>query len=261
MFVNHVHLFPDQVKPEGTLDVFLHLCDALGIEGGVCFAPFSYQVEPLGIDHNEWLAQTIAKQPQLIGYGTLDPLQEPTDQVRRIAELGFRGIKLHSPAQKFDLFGSWARKAYEAMEAHNLIADFHLGVHWHRLKAYDPMLCDEIAHHYPNLRMVYEHVGGWHFYKQVLAVITNNKTKGDHLYAGIASVLDRERQKHWYLGPEGLEDCRWQIGEHLLIYGLDFPYNQLPNVAQDIEVIRAMDWPQADIDACLGGNLKRLLGI
>lgn len=263
MFVNHVHLFPRELRPDGTLDAFLRVMEAAGFEGAVGFAPFSYQLEQASRTDNPnvWLARILADRPHLVGYGTLDPKKPSAPQVKQIAELGFRGIKLHPPAQKFAIFGDWAREAYAAMEEHGLTADFHLGVHWHRLSEYDPLLCDEIAWHFPSLRMVFEHVGGWHYYRQVLAVIVNNSHRGNHLYAGIASVLDRENQRYWYLGPEGVEDCRWQIGRDLLIYGLDFPYNGLPQILRDLEIIRGLPWPAEDIVALLGGNLRRLLGL
>jgi predicted TIM-barrel fold metal-dependent hydrolase len=261
MFVNHVHLMPKWCREDATLEAFDRLSEKLGFEGAVCFAPFSYRVGPEGIDPNQWLHETIGGREELVGYGTLDPEKEPEPQVRQIADLGFKGIKLHPPAQKFEIFGDWARRAYAQMEKDDLIADFHLGVHWHRLRDYDPLLCDEIAYHFPKLRMVYEHVGGWHYYRQVLSVITNNMLRGNHLYAGIASVLDRESQRYWYLGKEGLEECRWQIGEDLLIYGLDFPYNQAPQIERDIALIRSLDWPSEAIEGLLGGNLKRLLGM
>ena len=263
MFVNHVHLFPHEIRPDATVDAFLRVMDEAGFEGAVCFAPFSNQFQKAGRseDHNSWLASAIAERENLVGYGTLDPDKPAAPQVAQIAELGFRGIKLHPPAQKFAIFGDWAKEAYAAMEEHRLTADFHLGVHWYRLSQYDPLLCDEIAWHFPNLRMVFEHVGGWHYYRQVLAVIVNNSHRGNHLYAGIASVLDRENQRYWYLGPEGVEDCRWQIGRDMLIYGLDFPYNGLPHILRDLEIIRALPWPAEDIAALLGGNLRRLLGL
>ena len=263
MFVNHVHLFPREIRENATLEAYLQLADRFGFEGAVCFAPFSYQFATARFpgNHNKWLAQTIAPHPNLVGYGTLDHEKPGAPQVEEMAELGFKGIKMHPPAQKFAIFGDWARSAYAAMEQHSLTADFHLGVHWHRLKDYDPLDCDEIAWHFPGLRMVYEHVGGWHYYRQVLAVITNNKARGNHLYAGIASVLNKHSQRYWYLGPEGLDDCRWQIGPDLLIYGLDWPYNREKEIAADLEQIRALPWPQDDIDALLGGNLKRLLGL
>ncbi len=257
MFVNHAHLMPGSVREDATRDALLRLMDNCGIAQAVCFAPFSYQYDN-GV---EWMAGEIEKDDRLLGYGSLDPRKDPVDQVKRIADLGFRGIKLHPPAQKFEIFGDWSRRAYGEMEALGLIADFHLGVHWHRLRDYNPLDCDEIAWHFPGLRMVFEHVGGWHYYRQVLAVITNNSVRGNHLYAGIASVLEKEYQRYWYLGPEGLDDCRWQIGADLLIYGLDFPYNPEAFIRNDLEKINSLDWPKEDIDKLLGGNLKRLLGL
>ncbi|MDR1282608.1 MAG: amidohydrolase family protein [Opitutaceae bacterium] len=272
MFINHVHLMPAELRADATLEHFLAtippVAEEIGIplEGAVCFAPFSYQFGNIhrADDPNIWLRDTLAAAPagiRLVGYGTLDPNRPARPQVERITALGFRGIKLHPPAQKFAIFGDWAREAYAAMEEHDLVADFHIGMHWYRLKDYDPLLCDEIAWHHPRLRMVFEHVGGWHYYRQVLAVITNNTRRGNHLYAGIASVLDRENQRYWWLGTDGLDDCRWQIGGDLLIHGLDFPYNQAAALRRDLELIRTRPWPQGDIAALLGGNLKRLLGL
>jgi len=107
--------------------------------------------------------------------------------------------------------------------------------------------------------MVFEHVGGWHYYRQVLAVISN-QLPGTR-YAGITSVFDREEQRCWYLGAEGIEECRWQIGSELMIYGLDFPFNQAPQVRRDLDTIATLKWPEADLQRLLGGNLKRLLAL
>jgi len=261
MFANHAHLMPAFFREEGTLDNLLRLADAVGFEGVVCFAPFSHQIDQPGFNPNRWLAGEIRAHSNLVGYGTLDPSQPPHDQIKEIVDLGFYGIKLHPAAQKFDIFGDWARVVYALMDEARLVADFHTGVHWHRLKHYDPLLFDEIAHHYPGLRMVFEHVGGWHFYRQMIGVIVNNQRKGNHLYAGIASVLEADYQRYWYLGKEGLEECRWQLGSDLLIYGLDFPYNRREHIERDLETIRTMGWPAKDVDKILGQNLKRLLGM
>jgi uncharacterized protein len=261
MFANHAHIMPAALHEDATVDHLLPLLEATGFEGAVCFAPFSHRMQPLGLSHNRWLASQIASHPQLIGYGTLDPTRPPADQVREIVDLGFRGVKFHPAAQKFHVFGDWARSAYEALEEAHLVADFHTGVHWHRMSDYDPLLFDEIAFHYPGLRMVFEHMGGWHFYRQMIAVVVNNHRRGNHLYAGIASVLERDYQPYWYLGEEGIEACRWQMGPDLLIYGLDFPHNTRAHVARDLDTIRNLDWPAEETEKLLGRNLKRLLGI
>ncbi len=261
MFVNHVHLIPHWVMPDGTLDTLLPLLERIGAEGAVCFAPFNTQMCEHAKNQNLWLYEAIKGHGGLVGYGTLDPTQPPEDQVKEIGQLGFRGVKLHPAFQHFDMLGPWAMRAYASIERLGLIADFHVGVHGHRLRENNPLDLDEIAQLFPSLRMVYEHVGGWHFYRQVLAVIGNHKHPDGRLYAGIATVFDRAEGCPWYLGPEGVEDCRWQIGAEQLIYGLDFPYNQLSQVQKDLEIIRGLGWPTGEVDALLGGNLRRLLAL
>ena len=136
---------PKPLREDATLDAFLRLTDACGIEGAVCFAPFPYQMDA----PNAWLAAEIRGRAGLVGYGTLDPAQPPGDQVAAIADLGFRGVKLHPSAQRFALDGTWARAAYAALMEHRLIADFHTGIHWHRVADCDPRLYDDIAFSHP----------------------------------------------------------------------------------------------------------------
>jgi len=261
MFANHAHLMPEWINTNGSLGALKRLMESCNLEGVVCFAPFSYQVKRRFFNPNKWLARTIKKEENLYGFGTLDPDKPPEPQVKQILELGFLGVKIHPAAQQFDMVGNWAMKAYEQIEKYDLIADFHVAVHWHRLADYNPLDLDEIAYNFPSMRMVFEHVGGWHFMKQVLAVIANNQGRGNHLYAGITTVLDKENARHWYLGEDGLNDIRWQIGSELMIYGLDFPYNQEERIRRDIDIVRHLEWPPAAVDGVLGNNMLRLLGV
>jgi len=266
LFVNHVHVFPKKVRREGSPDVFAEIAAELGIEGGVFFAPFGYQW-PDG-DPNGWLARELRRHRRYVGYGTLDPQKPAREQVSRIADLGLLGVKIHGPAQHFPLHCDWIMDAYEQMERLGLVADFHLGVHGYRIKDYHPLLLDEVAHRFPELCMVYEHVGGWHFLRDTLAVIVNHQEGGEdvrtpsgRLYAGIASVLDREGNPAWYLGPDGVGDVAWQIGHNHLIYGADFPYSSRERIAADLAIIRGMGLaPEAETEL-LGGNLRELLGL
>ncbi len=260
MFLNHVHIIPKEISPGGGIEPFLRLVDAFELEGAVCFAPFTYQMDPLGLNPNRWLYQQIKGKDYLIGYGTLDPTRAPGDQIKEIADLGFRGVKLHPAAQKFDVFGVWARAAYESLVTHNLIADFHTGVHWHRLRDSHPLQFDEVAFHYPELVMVFEHMGGWHYFREMVAVVVNNQQRGNRLYAGIASVLDPERQRYWYLGLDGLKGIKWQIGVQQMIYGMDYPYNDEAQLRRDVDMIRGC-FPAEEAIQILGGNLRALLGL
>jgi predicted TIM-barrel fold metal-dependent hydrolase len=286
LFVNHIHVFPRKVRREGSPDAFVEIANDLGIEGGVFFAPFAHQW-PDG-DPNGWLARELRRHRQYLGFGTLDPQKPARDQVTRVADLGLSGIKIHGPAQHFPLNCDWVMDAYEQMERIGLVADFHLGVHGYRIKDYHPLLLDEVAHRFPDLAMILEHVGGWHFCRDAVAVIANHqfdgnstpvknnrKKQGDAtaalvpdrakpggwIYAGIASVLDRAGNPGWYLGPEGVAEIAWQIGINHLIYGTDFPYNGQERIAADLAIIRGMGLSTEPERALLGGNLRELLGL
>jgi len=257
--VNHIHVFPPELRPAAAPGDMAELAAGLDIEGGVFFAPFSYQWP--GGDPNGWLARELSHYPTYVGFGTLDPAKPARDQVTRALDLGFRGIKIHAAAQHFPLNCDWIMDGYAQMERLGIIADFHLGVHGYRIREYHPLLLDDVAHRFPDLPMILEHVGGWHFSRDAVAVISNHTTHGKgHLYAGIASVLDRERQKEWYLGPEGVADLVWQIGAEHLIYGTDFPYNGRDQIARDLADLRALGLAPSALAALLGDNLRRLLG-
>src|SRR5688500_14929222 len=117
VFAHHAHVFPESVNPNGTADRLLRLMDDCAIDAAVCFAPFAHQLEGTGLDPVTWLAAELKHRPRLHGFGTVD-MRRPdiADQVRRIADLGFRGIKVHPNAQEFDMLGDAALRLYAAAQ-------------------------------------------------------------------------------------------------------------------------------------------------
>lgn len=266
IFAHHAHVFPESVRPQGTVARLLELMDACGIERAVAFAPFAYQMGVEGVESSRWLAREIENEPRLVGFGTIDFNRPIADQVREIHDLGFPGIKLHPAAQKFDVLGEQAWELYREAERLGLFLTFHTGIHWHRIKDYHVIHFDEVAYHFPELRFSLEHLGGYHFYYEALAVILNNMRRRDggrtsNVYGGLTSVFEREKQRHWYMGPERLKDAVWQLGAGQLIFGLDFPYNGIAEAKSAIEMIRGLGLSSEEEDLILAGNLERVLGI
>lgn len=269
VFASHVHLFPDWMRPDGTLAAFQRAMDQVGVDRAVLFAPFPHRWEEAGGAAtpgacNRWLAEEISGRPEFVGYGTVDfrPTAPPMrDQVQQIADLGLRGLKLHPAVQSFRIDGPTTIEACAAAGEHRLVVSWHTGVHHHALADDHPVLLDNVIHAAPETRMVFEHAGGWHYYRDVVAVIQNNrlgKAPPKH-FAGITTVLDPTRFRGWYLGPQILGELRWQLGDDSLIYGTDFPHNDAARIAEDLAIIRALDWAPESITALLGGNLARLL--
>lgn len=268
ILAHHAHVFPAAVNPNGTIERLLRLLDDCQIEQAVCFAPFSRQLKGTGIDHNAWLANEIASRDRLFGFGTIAfEAGDLKNQVKRIAELGLKGIKLHPNVQEFDILGSQAMEVYDAAQAHRLFCTFHSGVHAGRLRDYDVLKFDEVAQHFPDLRFSLEHVGGYHFFPQALAVIVNRipfppvPGKRCMVFAGLTSIFTPDYNRFWYMPPDRLRELVLQAGAEQLIFGLDFPYNLEDATRLGIRTIRELNLPEEKTALILGGNLRRELGL
>ena len=262
IFANHAHLFPAYIRPDGALDALYRLMEACDIEKVVCFAPFRDMVPADHIHPTEWLAREIAGKPEFVGYAALNPTDaDALDWVRRLPELGFRGIKLHPAYDRWDLHDPRAFDLYQLAGELGLVLDFHTGVHGHFLAQYHPSKFDEVAQCRNDLRIVLEHMGGRTQYADALSVMANANvySGGSRIYAGIASVLDRKLQTLWYQGPERVQEMAELFGADKLIYGLDFPWNGVESVKQDLAIIADMDLGEGGREALLGGNLKATL--
>jgi predicted TIM-barrel fold metal-dependent hydrolase len=272
VFANHAHVFPASVNPNGTIDRLLTLLDACGIDEAVCFAPFPHQVPPGGGDPVEWLARELPRYARLQGFGTVDLHRQHNprpiaDQVRRIKELGMRGIKLHPNAQQFDILAPEAFEVYAAAQQQRLFITFHSGVHHYRLKHYNVLSFDEVAHHFPELKFSLEHVGGYHFFNEALAVIFNRVPfpprpgKRCNVYGGLTSVFTPHYNRFWYMPKERLLEAVAQVGAEQFIFGLDFPYNLEENTLMGLQTLRGLGLRQEQLSLILGGNLREALGM
>jgi predicted TIM-barrel fold metal-dependent hydrolase len=272
ILANHAHVFPEAVNPNATIDRLLRLLDTCGIAQAICFAPFGQQVDGFDLPggHNAWLARELKRHgDRLYGFGTIDFRRDDiAAQVREAVDLGFRGLKLHPNTQRFDILGEKQLAAYAAAEAANLFLTFHSGVHHYRLANYRVTKFDEVAHQFPRLRFTLEHVGGYSFFNEALAVIFNNipfppnpaKPRGN-VFGGLTSCFTPNYLRFWYLSPERLQELLMQVGAEYLIFGMDFPYNLEENISFGLKRL-AEEVPDAAQRALiLGGNLRRELGL
>ncbi len=263
IFANHAHVFPDDVRPAGSIDSLLRLMDECDIARAVCFAPHRNHVGDAGYpEPNAWLVEAIADEPRLVGFSCIRPVDD--DAVARLeaaVEMGMHGCKIHPAADRFDILDDRATDFYAAAEEMGVVLDFHTGPHWYRIKHYHPLGFDEICWKHPNLKMVFEHLGGFPFYQDMLAVLGNNLPIGrpGHLFGGISSILNRELQRLWYLGIDAVGDAIFRLGEDMPIYGLDFPYNAVELIQDDLRQLRTLDLTDEGFAKLFGGNLERAI--
>jgi predicted TIM-barrel fold metal-dependent hydrolase len=143
---------------------------------------------------------------------------------------------------------------YELAASLDLPVLFHTGVHGWLLENYEPILLDRVAQQFPHLKIIVEHMGGWEFFGQALAVVRNN----DNCYAGITSTLAEDWA--WYLPPEWLRYMTLMIGADRVIFGTDYPFRRPEDIGKDIEAVRAIFHGPQEAERILGGNIATLIG-
>ena len=168
---------------------------------------------------NDTVAAFVAADPsRRIGFLSIHPEVEGSlDELERArTDLGLKGLKLGPNYQIFDPLGAAALLVYELAERHGLPILFHQGASPVReapLRYAHPLLMDEIAIRFPELRVVMAHLG--HPWQRETIVIIR---KHPHVYADVSALFYRPWSFY-----EGLRlATEWGALDKLL-FGSDFP--------------------------------------
>lgn len=263
IFANHAHSYPKELREHGTVDALKKYLDECGIDKCVAYSTFPHILHSNGLDYeqNKRLYDEIKGCPDIIGFGTLDVAGDTDAQLEQIAGYGFKGIKVHPQAQKLPIAGETAFRIYEKCEELGLFISFHSGVHWHRLRDTAVILFDEVAFNFNNLRFSMEHIGGYSYFNDALAVMVNNRRDGiqPRVFAGWTSISGED--DIWSISDERLYVLLKQTTDNNHIFGLDFPFKSADYNKAAIERIRGLNISEESKEKILGQNLADALGI
>jgi hypothetical protein len=169
---------------------------------------------------NDYVASYVARDPaRLIGFGSVDPSAgSAIDELERMkSDLGLAGCKLGPIYQNVDPLGPEFLRVCEALERLGLPMLIHQGTTFARagsLLQARPVLIDEIALRYPELKIVIAHVGHpW--FDEAIAVVRRHP----HVYADISGLHPRR----WLLYQALVSAIEYRV-EHKLLFGSDFPF-------------------------------------
>jgi len=205
------------VRLGGTLDE--HHAGALdGVDRAVVLAfnaPAAGFVVP-----NDYVADYVARDPErLIGFGSVDPSSAGAiDELERMKDdLGLVGCKLGPIYQAVDPLGTEFLRVCEALERLELPLLIHQGTTFARsgsLLSARPILLDEIALRFPELRIVIAHMGHpW--FEEAIAVVRRHP----HVYADVSALVSRR----WLLYNALVQAVEYGVDRKLL-FGTDFPF-------------------------------------
>ncbi len=167
-----------------------------------------------------------------IGFMSVNPTwPDAIEQLRHWHEQGLVGIKLGANYQRFDPLGEPARALYREAEARGLPILMHQGASPIRaapLRYTYPLVVDEIALDFPELRIVMAHMGHPWARETVVTV-----RKHPHVYADVSSIYLRP----WVCYESLLYATEWGVMNKLLL-GSDFP---IANTQEAIDGIRRVN--------------------
>jgi uncharacterized protein len=168
---------------------------------------------------NDATATFVAGHPdRLIGFMSLHPYDaDCIDEFERCrTDLGLKGIKLGANYQIFDPLDPRALALYERAQRHGLPVLFHQGtspVRMAPLRYAHPLVMDEVAMRYPDLKIVMAHLG--HPWQVDTAVVVR---KHPNVYADMSANFYRPFS-FWEQMVKAME---WNVTDKIL-FGTDFP--------------------------------------
>jgi predicted TIM-barrel fold metal-dependent hydrolase len=215
-------------------------------------------------NYNDAVATFVAAHPdRLIGFMALHP-HDPNcmDELERCrSDLGMRGIKLGANYQNFDPLEARALAIYERAQRLGLPILFHQGTSPVReapIRLAHPLLMDEIAIRYPDLKIIMAHMG--HPWQVDTCVVIR---KHPNVYADISGAYYRP----FSFWEQMVKATEWNVLDKLLL-GSDYPIvtiqetiDGLRNVNRIVEGTNLPRVPEAAIEAIIQRDSLALLGL
>ena len=269
MIDSHHHLGPE---PDYA-DQLRRTAESLGIERVtlVGLPAFKYPWAT-----NSHVLEAFGRHPDFIlPFAYLEPAETPLDEIDRLKNQGFLGLKLIRPRRPYDdpsYLPYYARAAelylpilFHTGMVSRTAADKERDVHSARMR---PVCIDYVARQIPDATLIMAHLGHPWWDEAAEACRLNH-----NVYADLSGPALR------ILSPSDLKRLFWwsdedDAGHHLnnspteggawthILFGTDVPHTKIPEVLSRYQFTLAdQDVPPEIQQAVLGGTLRRLLNL
>ncbi len=256
----HTHAFADAIAPramaaleagagtraclDGTVRGLLASMDAAGIARSVVhsIATRPSQFAPI----MQWSA-TI-RSDRIIPFPSVHPADPAAaDNIRRIRDAGFRGIKLHPYYQDFTIDEPDMWHIYETIRECGLAVLCHTGfdMAYPRDRRAEPRRIMNVIRRFPGLCFISTHCGAWCDWDEVRRHLLGQPVWMETAYS--LECMDAGSARELLLGHPA----------EYLLFGTDSPW---ADQAQAVALVRRLGLGAEREAMLLGGNAARLLG-
>lgn len=262
IFDAHVHIYPDKIAEKAAQHVGEFYNIPMSFDGKISTMVGNWKkcgiekclVHSVATTHdqvpkiNDFIKASVdASEGMFVGFCTLHPSmsQDETDaEVRRIIDMGLRGVKLHPDCQKFRIDDKHAMEMYEVIDGRVPIL-FHTGD-----KRYDysnPESMKAAAKRFPRQRMIAAHLGGYSVWEKAVPVL-----------AGLENLWYDESSSLAFITPEQAKEYILAYGEDRVFFGTDYP---MWSAADELERFDRIDLTDTQREKILCKNITEFLGL
>jgi len=193
---------------------------------------------------NNFIYEEMNKHPEFIGFGTLHPeLENMEEEIERMLQMGFKGIKIHPDFQEFAIDSPAAIRMYELLKDRFIIL-FHTGDPKRTFS--QPQKLARVLELFPNMKAIAAHMGGYSAWEDARQYLY-----GKNVYIDTSSTL-------FAFSPEEAAQMIHEHGTDKVLFGTDYPM-----WTHEEELEKFMRIPLSDDEryAILYGNAAKLLQI
>lgn len=221
-----------------------------GVDYAVGLAEQNPQV--LGTCDNDYVAEICRQSGVFFPFASVNPFVTPDparELERAVADLGCKGLKLYPSYQGYYPNDPRVYPIYAAAERLDIPVMIHTGstvFQGTKLKYADPLLIDDIAVDFPDLKIVQAHSGRGFWYDRAFFLARLHK----NVYMEISGLPPKKLLVYF---PE------FERNADKIIFGSDWP--SAPDIRGNIEGIRELPLAERTKEKILGENAAALLGL
>ena len=205
---------------------------------------------------NEGVAKLLRAYPdRFVGFAGFDPNTGAlaVDEIEyAVKELGFSGVKSVGSALELDTNDKAFYPCYSKAQELGIPILIHTGsviIKGVRVKHVHPLMVDDVAFDFPDLKIICAHLGGWQYLDAISMLLHHRNVFADlsfwplnPLYAGLVP---------WSLLEQTVSDK--------ILLGSDYPAGQTPKEAA--EAVKKLPVSQSFQQKILGNNAAAILGL
>ena len=229
----------------GTIQALLNSMDAAGISRSVVHSIATRPSQFLPI--LQWSEKI--RSDRIIPFPSVHPADpELLENIRRIREAGFRGVKLHPHYQDFVLDAAEIDPLYAAIRENGLAVLCHTGfdMAYSRDSRAEPRRIVNVLRRFPGLCFICSHCGAWCDWEEVRRHLLGHPVWIETSFS--LECMDATSARELLMGHPA----------EYLMFGTDSPWT---DQTQAVALVRRLNLGSPREEMLLGGNAARLLGL